>query len=132
MALKQGDDKRMKQVASRKVKLEERVGMERNAKGHRFKLNRDRPGYHDSVRGDVEHVEEEKNQVKLKFVLLAPELPRFHGPLLIVENLCFERKTAKNAVQFRLQGVTFSVEAGQRVALLGPNGEVGTIHWIRD
>jgi ATPase subunit of ABC transporter with duplicated ATPase domains len=122
MAQKQKDDKRLKQVASRKTKLDERLGYERNAKGHRFKLNRDRVGWHDSVRGEVEGVEDEKTQSRLKFNILAPELPRFNGPLLVVDELKFERATGKD-VAFRLQNITFSVDAGQRLALLGPNGQ---------
>lgn len=35
-----GDDKKLLQVASRKKKLEERHGLERNAAGRRFKVGR--------------------------------------------------------------------------------------------
>lgn len=37
-AKKSGDDKKLQMVASRKKKLEDRLGMEKNAKGHRFKV----------------------------------------------------------------------------------------------
>ena len=39
-ARKTGDDKKLKQAASRRKKLEERMGLEVNDKGHKFKLNR--------------------------------------------------------------------------------------------
>jgi hypothetical protein len=37
--LQAGDDKKLLQVASRKKKLEERHGLDRNAAGHKFKVN---------------------------------------------------------------------------------------------
>lgn len=39
-AKKSGDDKKLQMVASRKKKLEDRLGMEKNAKGHRLKVQR--------------------------------------------------------------------------------------------
>ena len=42
------------QVASRRKKLEERSGIERNDKGHRFKLNRDFAGYYESRRPQLQ------------------------------------------------------------------------------
>ena len=39
-AKKTGDDKKLQMVASRRKKLDDRLGMEQNAKGHRLKLNR--------------------------------------------------------------------------------------------
>ena len=122
-ALKKGDDKKLKQVASKKTKLEERTGLERNAKGHRFKLNRDRVGYFHSTLGDVDHVEGENTQPRLQFKIPEPDLPRFKGPLLVIEDVSFKRKDDDGKIVFQLNNVTFSVEAGQRVALLGPNGQ---------
>ena len=40
LAKKTGDDKKLKMVASRKKKLEDRMGMEKNEKGHRFSKNK--------------------------------------------------------------------------------------------
>eukprot|EP00897_Mesotaenium_endlicherianum_P009045 jgi/Mesen1/8169/ME000438S07264 len=51
-AARSGDDKKLSQVASRRKKLE-RLGVESNAKGHRFKLNRDRPGFHSTARNEA-------------------------------------------------------------------------------
>lgn len=39
-AKKTGDDKKLQAVASRKKKLDDRLGMEKNAKGHRLHINR--------------------------------------------------------------------------------------------
>ena len=40
LARRTGDDKKLRQVASRQKKLDERMGMERNDKGHRLQINR--------------------------------------------------------------------------------------------
>ena len=39
-AKKSGDDKKMQAAASKKKKLEDRAGLEKNEKGHRFRLNK--------------------------------------------------------------------------------------------
>ncbi|KAI3649606.1 hypothetical protein MP228_005238 [Amoeboaphelidium protococcarum] len=122
-AKKRGDDKKMKQVASRKVKLEERTGVLRNEKGHRFKLNRDRVGYFDQKLGEVEHEQDELSQSKLKFSIPTPILPRFNGPLLVVEDVGFERKDKTGNILFKLESITFNVEAGECVAICGANGQ---------
>jgi ATPase subunit of ABC transporter with duplicated ATPase domains len=123
LARKQGDDKRMRQAASKKTKLEERVGFERNAKGHRFKLNRDRIGHYATARGDVEHVDGESVQARLRFSIPTPALPRSNGPLLSVEDLCFRQMAKKRTEKaFELRNITFSVDVGQRVAIMGANG----------
>ncbi|KAK1221237.1 hypothetical protein PQX77_015956 [Marasmius sp. AFHP31] len=48
-ALVSGDDKKLKQAASRQKKLDERMVVEVGLEGGRFKLNRDLPGYHTNV-----------------------------------------------------------------------------------
>ncbi|KAI3632855.1 hypothetical protein MIR68_008930 [Amoeboaphelidium protococcarum] len=96
-AKKRGDDKKMKQVASRKIKLEERTG--------------------------VEHEQDELSQSKLKFSIPTPILPRFNGPLLVVEDVGFERKDKTGNLLFKLESITFNVEAGQCVAICGANGQ---------
>lgn len=93
-AARSGDDKKLNQVASRKKKLE-RLGLEANSKGHRFKLNRDRPGYHNSVRDEIV-VERDDPPVTWKF----PEPPelRHHGPVVALEGVGFgyERGEARS------------------------------------
>src|ERR1700689_1317386 len=53
-AKRTGDDKKLKQAASRRKKLDERTGMEVGLRGGRFKLNRDLAGYHTSMRDEIE------------------------------------------------------------------------------
>lgn len=77
-AARSGDDKKLNQVASRKKKLE-RLGLEANSKGHRFKLNRDRPGFHDTVREEIV-VDRDDPPVTLKFP--EPLELRHHGPVV--------------------------------------------------
>lgn len=40
LARKSGDDKKLQMVAQRKKKMEDRMGQEKNDKGHRFKVNK--------------------------------------------------------------------------------------------
>ncbi|KAI3656862.1 hypothetical protein MP638_001573 [Amoeboaphelidium occidentale] len=121
-AAKKGDDKKLKQLASRQTKLEERSGYMRSAKGTRFKLNRDRVGYLDSILGEVETVDQEKFQARLRFTFPDAVLPRSAGSLLAVEDVCYQIKKDSKVV-FELKNITFNVEAGQRVAILGSNGQ---------
>jgi hypothetical protein len=55
MARKSGNDKALKQAASRRIKMEDRMGMEKNAKGHRFRRTYDMVGYNLKSRIDIEH-----------------------------------------------------------------------------
>jgi ATP-binding cassette, subfamily F, member 3 len=132
-AKKTGDDNRMRMVKSRQKKLDERWGMERNEKGHRyvagdsllallkpifrFKINRDFGGYHTTLRGEVE-VEDLERPVTLPFD--DPEPMRFPGALISASNLSF-RYSAKSPVV--LENVDLTIHPGARVALLGRNGE---------
>jgi ATP-binding cassette, subfamily F, member 3 len=113
-AARGGDSKKQAQMASKQKKLDERHGVEVNAKGHRFKLNRDRAGYHNDLRDAVEdeHVEQ-----TVWWRLPAPP-PLQGGPLLYAEDVAF----AYTAGQWLLQGVTVAVEAGARMAFIGANG----------
>ena len=79
-----GDDKRLGQVASRRKKLEERMGVERNAAGHRFKLNRDLPGYYLGTRRPQLQVETYEREVV--FSLPSVDDLRYQGPLLQVRS----------------------------------------------
>ena len=90
-AHKYGDDKRLRQAASKKHKLETRLGVEVNSKGHRFKLNRDHIGYFHSNRGEVEHLKCESHQSRLLFNIPPPRMPRGTGELLQVEDVSFLR-----------------------------------------
>ena len=122
-AHKYGDDKRLKQAASKKHKLETRLGVEVNSKGHRFKLNRDRIGYFHSNRGEVEHIQGESHQSRLLFNIPVPRMPRGTSELLQVEGVSFRRLGPDGKVIFELKNITFNVCAGQKIAILGSNGE---------
>ena len=77
-----GDDKKLKQAASRQKKLDERWGMEVGLKGGRFKLNRDLGGYHTTARAEIE-IPDFDPPVKLTFPRQPPDL-RFPGALVSI------------------------------------------------
>lgn len=116
-ARRAGDSKKLVQMASKQKKLEERFGVETNEKGHRFKLNRDRAGYHNTLRDGVqdEHVD-----AAVVWKLPPPPVLRVPGPLIVIEGVGFAYPGAPGDV---LADVSMTVERGSRVALIGKNGE---------
>ncbi|PQE22828.1 ABC transporter protein [Rutstroemia sp. NJR-2017a BBW] len=116
-----GDENKLRQAKSRQKKLDNRMGLEVNAKGGRFKLNRDLAGYHLKARDDIEIPPEEKG-VSMTFPL-APDL-RFPGPLISLDNVSFRYPpTSKNApAPYILQDVNFTVHMGDRIGVVGLNG----------
>ena len=116
-AKRTGDDKKLKQAASRKKKLEERTGMEVSAKGGRFKLNRDLPGYHTSNRGEIE-VPKMDPQIKMMLPMSPPDL-RFPGALVSLEKVSFAYPGSKT---YSLYEVDLVIHPGERVGLAGLNG----------
>ncbi|KAH8711953.1 ABC transporter ATP-binding protein uup-1 [Phaeosphaeriaceae sp. PMI808] len=114
-AREKGDDKKLKQAASRKKKVDERMGMEVGLRGGRFKLNRDLAGYHLS------------NRRRLS-VLVFPKQPpdlRFPGALVNLEKVGFVypgRKNKKDAGNTILTDVNLTIHAGARMGLAGLNG----------
>lgn len=115
-AKKSGDDKKLGMVASRTKKLD-RLGMEKNEKGHRFKVNRDRGGYHLTARAQIEV---DKPDVPVTWTLPAPSPLRHTGNLLQVDDVSFSYPNTNRSV---LSHVTLTVEMGKRIALLGANGQ---------
>jgi ATP-binding cassette subfamily F protein 3 len=113
-----GDDKKLKQAASRKKKLDERMGMEVGLRGGRFKLNRDLAGYHLTNRAEIE-VPDFDPPVKLTFPRHPPEL-RFPGSLVSLEKVSFAYP-GRNKVPI-LVDVSLTIHPGQRVGLAGLNG----------
>lgn len=110
--------KKLRAVASKERKLAERTGVEVSATGHRFKLSRDRAGYHLSARSEVaaEHVEPD-----VVVRLPAPPPLRGGGPLLQAEGLTFSYDpTGRRPI---LAGVTLCIEPRDRVAFWGANGQ---------
>jgi len=119
MAKRSGDDKKLKQVSSRKKKLNERMGMEVSAKGTRFKLNRDRAGWHDSLRDAIE-VPDFDPPPRMAFPVCPSDL-RFPGALVSLEDVCFDYRVARTQVPI-LRDVNFNIHLGERVGIVGMNG----------
>ncbi|KZO96205.1 P-loop containing nucleoside triphosphate hydrolase protein [Calocera viscosa TUFC12733] len=116
-AKKTGDDNRARMAASRQRKLDERWGVEVNAKGHRFKLNRDLGGYYLTARQGVE-MEQQEGGVRISLPQ-APEL-RTLGDLVTFDKVSFKFPKAKKPL---LEEVSFSLPQGGRMAFVGANGE---------
>lgn len=110
------DQNRLRQAKSRQRKLDERWGLEVNAKGGRFKLNRDLQGYHLSAREDIDIPLDER-----PVVITLPEPPdlRFPGSLLSLENVAYRYSRKTPLV---VQDINLSVGMGDRVGILGLNG----------
>ncbi|KAK9385877.1 P-loop containing nucleoside triphosphate hydrolase protein [Lipomyces mesembrius] len=113
---KTGDDNRLRQAKSRQKKLDDRMGMQVNAKGGRFRLSKDMPGWHDNMRAHIE-VPEEEREMHLKFPS-ASEL-RFPGPLVSVEKASFRYSRSTDEV---LHDIDLVVHLGDRVGIVGLNG----------
>ncbi|KZO96211.1 P-loop containing nucleoside triphosphate hydrolase protein [Calocera viscosa TUFC12733] len=117
-AKKTGDDNRARMAASRQRKLDERWGVEVNAKGHKFKLNRDMAfQYALTTRQGVEFEDQERN-VKI-FLPQAPEL-RTMGDLITFDKVSFKFPKTQRLL---LEDVTFSVPQSGRMAFVGANGQ---------
>lgn len=118
-AREKGDDKKLKQAASRKKKLDDRWGMEVNAKGGRFKLNRDRAGqYGFTLRQDIE-IPDFDPPVKMSFPRQPPDL-RFPGALVSLEKISFAYPGRKKVPI--LTDIDLTIHPGARVGLAGLNG----------
>jgi ATPase subunit of ABC transporter with duplicated ATPase domains len=116
-AKRTGDDKKLKQAASRKKKLEERTGMEVGLKGGRFKLNRDLAGYHLTNRADIE-IPALDPPVSLTLPY-APSPLRFPGPLFSIENVTFRYR---GAAADTLKDINLVLHPGERAGIAGLNG----------
>lgn len=107
----------MRMVKSRQKKLDERWGLERSAKGGRFKLNRDLVGFHLTAREEIA-LREEEGGVKIK--VLDPGPLKVKGSLAHLEGVSLgysgKGKTPGKVV---LEGVNITIEQGGRVALIG-------------
>jgi ATP-binding cassette subfamily F protein 3 len=116
-----GDDKKLKQAASRQKKLDERMGMEVSAKGGRFKLNRDLAGYYLTNRAEIE-IPQDEAAVKLRIPGEVGEL-RGGGALVAFEGVGFRYKGKNGGADKQvLEGITFSIHPGGRMGIIGVNG----------
>ncbi|KAJ3105805.1 hypothetical protein HDU96_008406 [Phlyctochytrium bullatum] len=113
-AKKHGDDKKLGMVASRQKKLNERFGLEVNAKGHRFRLN-DMAGHFLTRR---EGVELEKAEGLIHWSIPEPEPLRQKGSILEVEGVSFNYPGGPTI----LQNVTMNIQMGDKIGIVGPNG----------
>jgi ATP-binding cassette, subfamily F, member 3 len=116
-AKRTGDDKKLKQAASRKKKLDERSGLEVGLKGGRFKLNRDLGGFHLSNRAAIE-IPGFDPPVALSLPSQPDEL-RNPGSLVSLEKASFSYLNAKLNT---LNDVNLVIHPGERVGLAGLNG----------
>ena len=116
-AKRTGDDKKLKQVTSRRQKIKERSGLEVGLKGGRFKLNRDLTGYHNTMRDTID-IPTADPLVKIVFPFEPPDL-RFPGPLVSLEKASFRYPVAKFST---LKAVDLVIHPGERVGILGLNG----------
>ena len=119
-AKRSGDDKKLKQVASRQKKLEDRMGLQVSAKGTRFKLNRDLAGYHTSNRAEIEIP---KDEVRSRFTLPTAKLSlgpaKTTGPLVSCDNLGYTYRGSEDPL---FKGFSMCLRAGERVGFIGENG----------
>ena len=116
-AKQKGDDKKLKQAASRQKKLDDRMGLQVSAKGGRFKKNRDLAGYYLKSRAEIE-VPQMDPPVKM---VLPSEPPKIHtgGSLLSLEDVTFGyRKGTKPT----LSNINLVIHPGSRTGLVGLNG----------
>jgi ATP-binding cassette subfamily F protein 3 len=116
-AKKSGDDKKLKQAVSRQKRIDERMGMQRNEKGQKFKLNRDREGFHNHARAGFD-IPGFDPLPKIKFPSMPPDL-RFPGALVSLENVSFRYLRGSPMV---LNDVTLTIHYGERCGLAGLNG----------
>lgn len=113
-----GDDKKLKQAASRQKKLDERMGYQVGIRGGKFKLNRDFPIYHTNMRADIEiPMDDISSRMTLTKISPLSDL-HFPGPLLSCEALSikYHRST------IILENVNLTIHMKDRIALVGLNG----------
>ena len=116
-AKRTGDDKKLKQAASRRKKLDERTGIEVGMTGGRFKLNRDLAGWHSSNRAGIE-IPGFDPPVSITL----PDQPaplRNPGSLVTIEKMSFSYP--KSGV-WTLKDIDLIIHPGDRVGLAGLNG----------
>ncbi|KAL4909924.1 hypothetical protein BDW74DRAFT_45813 [Aspergillus multicolor] len=113
---KTNDDNKLRMAKSRQKKLDNRMGVQVNARGGRFKLNRDLAGFHLTARDDIEVPQDERG-----VLITMPDPPelRFPGPLISLEGVTFKYKTGTSPV---LKGIDLVMHMGDRVGIMGLNG----------
>lgn len=116
-AKRAGDDKKLKQAASRQKKLDERMGQQTSAKGTKFKLSRDLAGFHSNRRNKID-----VPTFDAPVCLHLPRTPsdlRHPGALLSFEDVSFNYTGERAAV---LKSINLVIHPTDRVGLAGLNG----------
>ncbi|KAK4034563.1 ABC transporter F family member 3, partial [Parachaetomium inaequale] len=119
---KNDDQNKIRQAKSRQKRLDDRMGMQVNEKGGRFKLNRDLPGYHTAQRSEIAIPQDERG---VSITLPDPPDLRFPGALISLEKVTFRYPPARGATTKpppTLQDVTLTISPGDRIGILGLNG----------
>lgn len=113
---KTNDDNKLRQAKSRQKKVDDRMGLQVNANGHRFKLNRDLVGYHLTSRAEIEVPQDEKGAS-----MALPDVTelRFPGPLVSLEGINFQYQKNGRVI---LDDIHLVVHIGDRVGIMGLNG----------
>jgi len=115
-AKESGDDKKLKQVATRRKKLDERVGVEHSGKGTRFKLNRDMTGIHNDMRTAVDMPTLDP-AVRLELPSAAPL--GYYGSVLQLDNVAVGWNRRAPPI---VSGITLDIHVSSRIGILGRNG----------
>lgn len=110
------DQNKLRQAKSRQKKLDDRWGLQVNAKGGRFKLNRDLVGFHLTAREDIDVPQDQRPVV---IALPEPLELRFPGSLISLEKVSFRYKKTTPPV---IQDINLLVAMGDRIGILGLNG----------
>lgn len=113
---KTNDDNKLRMAKSRQKKVDDRMGVQVNANGGRFKLNRDLAGYHLTARAEIEVPTDERC---ISIILPDASDLRFPGPLLSAEGLCFRYQRDAPPI---LNGIELVMHMGDRVGIMGLNG----------
>ncbi|RHZ47969.1 hypothetical protein CDV55_100606 [Aspergillus turcosus] len=113
---KTNDDNKLRMAKSRQKKVDDRMGIQVNANGGRFKLNRDLAGYHLTARAEIEVPTDEKGA---SIILPDASELRFPGPLLSAEGVVFRYTRGAPPI---LNGIEVVMHMGDRVGIMGLNG----------
>ncbi|KXX74785.1 ABC transporter F family member 3 [Madurella mycetomatis] len=119
---KNDDQNKIRQAKSRQKRLDDRMGMQVNERGGRFKLNRDLVGYHYSAREEIDIPQDER---PVTIALPDPPDLRFPGALISLEGVTFRYPPARKGGPLApptLQDITLTVLPGDRIGILGLNG----------
>lgn len=100
-------------VKSRQKKLDDRWGLERNAKGGRFRLHKDLAGFHFTAR---EAIVMEAEEARVKIRIQNPAELRAIGDLIHFDNVAVRYSGMGKNV---LEDVKFTVDQGGRCAFVG-------------